>query len=222
MVNARNTTPPVPANAVPPPGAARTEVEIALTYLDLMRDTPHRKLKVRDVTDACHISRTAFYRYFDDMEDLLEQIERGLLKRLSLYHSKRMNPGAAEEDALAGKAFASMERWFQVGIDLRGALGPLMGPNGDVYFRIRLLAQIKADLNRMMDDELAPNDQLRPYYIELVAASHIGLLAHVASIEDEGKIISARQLARIANSAREAYYQTAGAPPMDKRELFGE
>lgn len=222
MAGTKKTASPATVDAMPRSGSIRTEAEIALTYLELMRDTPHNKLKVRDITDACHISRTAFYRYFDDMEDLLEQIERSLLKRLSLYRSKRMNPGAAEEDELAGKAFASMERWFQVGIDLRGALGPLMGPNGDVYFRIRLLSQIKADLNRMMDDELAPNDQLRPYYIELVAASHIGLLAHVASIEDEGEVVSARQLARIANSAREAYYQTAGAPPMDERELFGE
>lgn len=195
-----------------------TERAIADAFLGLMGTKPYEKVTVKELTGRCNVARTTFYRYFEDTYDLLEQIERRLLDRLSLYRVRK----ASSSDERAGKPFESMENWFETGIGLRPVLGPLMGENGDVYFKERLQAQVRRELNAMMDDDRAPNDRLRPYYVALLASAHIGLLAYVVSVEDGSQLISAHDMAVIANSGRAAYYRcTEGAPPISDEQLFG-
>ncbi len=191
---------------------------IAEAFLDLMGMKPYEKITVKELTEHCNVARTTFYRHFEDTYDLLEQIERCLLDCLSLYRVK----GASSKDERAGKPFESVENWFETGIALRSVLGPLMGKNGDVYFKERLQAQVRRELNVMMNDDRAPNDRLRPYYVALLASAHIGLLAYVVSVEDASQLISAHDMAVIANSGRTAYYRcTEGAPPISNEQLFG-
>lgn len=198
------------------------EIERAVlcAYLSLLHTTPYSKIKVKDVTDRCGLSRTVFYRHFDDLLDLLDRLERFLLGQLVLYRAK--SACGAEDDPLAGKPFESMERWFAEGIRLRPVLGLIMGENGDPYFKERLSAQVRRDLNAMMDDDRAPRNELRPYYVAQLAGSYIGLLSQAVRDKDEA-VPSTRELATISNSVRVAYYRhSVEAPAISDNRLFGE
>lgn len=196
-----------------------TEGEIIDAFLGLMREKPYRKITVKELTGRCCVARTTFYRFFEDTDDLLDQIERFLLDELHLY---RRRDRTAEDDELAGMPFESIERWCETGMRLRSMLGPLMGPNGDVYFKERLQAQVRRELNVMMDDDRTPRDRLRPYYVAMLAAAHIGLLGQVAGVEDESELIGTHEMAVMANSGRVAYFRSVeAAPAISDKRLFG-
>lgn len=225
-------------------GFTGNDKELVRVFLRFMADTPYQKIRVRDITEACHLSRTAFYRSFEDVYDMMEQLEKRLLERLSLYRcapcrrgadaaagqyagaaSERAADGVEEGVQLAqpvGRPFESIENWFREIIRLRPLIAPVIGPCGDPYFKERLSAQLRVELNEMMDDDRAPKDRLRPYYVAQQAASYLGLMSYVVSVPSERDLISVREMANIANVARTAYYRcTEGAPTMSDERLFG-
>lgn len=74
----------------------------------------------------------------------------------------------------------------------------------------------------MMDFDGAPRDERRPYYVELLTASYIGILNYITSAENEDDLISVREMASIANSTRAAYFRTdQDAPYLSDEQLFG-
>lgn len=202
------------------------EKRIIDAYLELIGEKPYEQLTVKEITARCGISRTAFYRSFDDTLDLLERIERYALSRLSLYRARMAADATMPDDAnrpsAQGKPYESIVGWFETGLRLRFMLRPIMSRNGDLYFRERLTARVRDELNAMMDDDRAPRDKLRPFYVAAIASTYIGLLEHIVSVEKESELISAVDLANIANSARVAYYRFgAGAPNLSDEILFG-
>lgn len=98
----------------------------------------------------------------------------------------------------------------------------LIGPHGDPYFTVRLQNQIRQELNQMMDDDRAPRDRLRPYYVELLTASYIGLMSYIVKEKNKSEYLEAHELASIANSTRAAYYKLSDkAPRLSDERLFG-
>ena len=189
-------------------------------YIDLMVETPYEKITVKEIAARCSIARTAFYRSFQDTYDLLERIERYLLGELVLYRPHMSTDNASASSAPAGDPHGGIRHWFETGIRLRFLLKGVMGENGDLYFKERLIKRLKDELNQMMDDELVPNDAPRPYYVAAIAASYIGLLNHISVAEDDGVPLSS--LVEIANSMRVAYFKSgSNPPPITDKRLFG-
>lgn len=211
------------------PGTPRVfddaEKRIIDAYLELLEEKSCEKVTVKEISARCGISRTAFYRSFDDSFDLLDRLERYILDHLSLYRGRmsaeRPNP-EGESSGAQGKPYESIVGWFETGLRLRFMLRPIMGRNGDIYFRERLTVRVKEDLNAMMDDDRAPRGKLRPFYVAALASTYIGLLEYVVSVDNPGDLVSPVELADIANSARVAYYRFgAGAPKLSDKILFG-
>ncbi|MBQ6390857.1 MAG: TetR/AcrR family transcriptional regulator [Eggerthellaceae bacterium] len=203
------------------------ERQIISGYLSLMAEKPYDKITVKELTTRCSIARTAFYRSFEDTYDLLERIEQYLLGEFTLYRPRmasspsRDSAKKDEEAALAGKAYQGIETWFATGIRLRFILRAIMGENGDLYFKERLIKRLKIELNQMMDDERTPRDGLRSYYVAAISASYIGLLNHIALVED-ADLLPVSEITGIANSMRVAYFRSAkNAPTITDAQLFG-
>ena len=203
------------------------ERQIISGYLSLMAEKPYDKITVKELTARCSIARTAFYRSFEDTYDLLERIERYLLGEFTLYRPRMTTPRSGstnetnEEANLVGQAYRGIEAWFATGIRLRFILRAIMSENGDLYFKERLIKRVKAELNQMMDDEHVARDGLRSYYVAAISASYIGLLNHIALVE-ESDLLPVSEITAIANSMRVAYFRSAeGAPPITDEQLFG-
>ncbi|WP_165173408.1 TetR/AcrR family transcriptional regulator [Adlercreutzia sp. ZJ242] len=200
-------------------GMGKSEAAIIDACLNVMRFKPYDKVRVKDVLEESGVVRSTFYKYFDDMYSLLERVEIMLLGRLSLYKSS----SKAAREAYAGMPFESMENWFEVCIELRGAVAPLMGPNGDPYFYRRLQNQMRRELNDMMDDDGVPADRKRPYYVELCTAAYIGILSYLITTGDDDLLLSAREMATMANSARAAWFMLdERSPDISEERLFGQ
>lgn len=198
------------------------ERQIISGYLSLLAEKPYGKITVKELTARCSVARTTFYRSFEDTYDLLERIERYLLDEFVLYRPYMSTRGKGEGVLPPGDAFQGIEQWFATGVRLRFLLRGVMGENGDLYFKERLIKRVKAELNQMMDDECVPCDGMRSYYIAAISASYIGLLNHIALVEDEADLLPTGAIAEIANSMRVAYFRTkTGAPPITDERLFG-
>lgn len=202
------------------------ERQIISGYLSLMLEKPYDKITVKELTTRCSIARTAFYRSFEDTYDLLERIERYLLGEFTLYRPRMASAPSGDtadgsDDALAGQAYRGIEAWFATGIRLRFILRAVMGENGDLYFKERLIKRLKVELNQMMDDERIPRDGLRSYYVAAISASYIGLLNHIALVDD-ADLLPVSEIVAIANSMRVAYFRSSkDAPPISDKQLFG-
>lgn len=194
-----------------------TEFGIVKSYIDIMARKPYDKIRIKEIVDGCGIARSTFYLYFEDSLDLLDKLERTLLEQLVLYPSQ-----SSQNSRLKGMPFECMEQWFMAGVEWRRTLRTLFSENGDPYFLRRLQNQIRANLNDMMDYDGAPNDESRPYYVELLTASYVGMLMYVVSEESEKSLISVHKMAEIANSTRTAFFRTDdGAPHISDEQLFG-
>lgn len=190
-------------------------------YISLMLQKPYDKISVKEIAACSGIARTAFYRLFEDSFDLLECIERYLLGELVLYRP-RMAAGHDSGDAPAGEPFSGIEHWFATGIRLRPLLKGVMGENGDLYFKERLIKRLKVELGQMMDDECIPRDIARPYYVAAIAAAYIGLLNYVAVLESDADLLPLGTMVEIANSMRVAYFKAGNnPPPISNEKLFG-
>lgn len=209
---------------------AFNEIERQLVegFLGLAKSKPYGKISVKELTACCHVARTSFYRYFEDTLDMLERLEEYLLGELVLYRSSRAREpeqargGDGEEGHTCdGKPYESIRAWFETGLRLKGLLAPVMGPNGDIYFKERLITRVRDELHEMMDDEGVRRDARRPYYVAAIAASYVGLL-HFTVLQPDDQLLSAEELIKIANSMRVAYFTTdAGAPVISDAQLYG-
>lgn len=207
------------------PNETFSEQELAIVeaFFALMGEKPYGKIAVKELTGRCHIARTTFYRFFEDVDDLMNRIEEYLLSELVLY--RRLPARALSHDgergAFAGMPYESIRHWFSVGEKRRGMLGFVMGRNGDIYFKERLIARVRSDLNAMMDDEGVARDAMRPYYVAAIAASYVGLL-HFMALQDADVPLDVDGLARIANSMRVAYFRgDPSAPEIPDSKLYG-
>ena len=52
----------------------RTKLELEDAFKELLLKKPFHKITITDLTDACHISRMAFYYHFQDLYDLVEWV----------------------------------------------------------------------------------------------------------------------------------------------------
>ena len=191
---------------------------IVEAYIDLMEEKPYDSIRVKELVQRSNVARSTFYVHFRDAIDVLEGIEGTLLGLLSLYRSD----GDAYKGAIAGMPFECMENWFEVCIEHERVLRALTGPHGDPYFTVRLQNQIRQELNQMMGDDRAPRDRLRPYYVELLTASYIGLMSYIVKEKNKSEYLEAHELASIANSTRAAYYKLSDkAPRLSDERLFG-
>ena len=191
-------------------------------YLSLMMHKPYSKITVKEITARCGIARTTFYRLFEDTYDLLEHIERYLLDELVIYRRRMSDPANDATDAPVGEPLLGIEHWFATGIRLRPLLRAVMGENGDLYFKERLIKRLKVELGQMMDDERVPSGDMRPYYVATIAAAYIGLLNHIAIIKDDCDALPLQDIVQIANAMRIAYFRAGqNPPPITDEKLFG-
>lgn len=75
----------------------------------------------------------------------------------------------------------------------------LMGENGAPYFEEKFKKKVCMDINRMMDAEGMPRDDLRPFCVELNYSIHASLLKFAMQLGVERCPFSTEELTRLAN-----------------------
>ncbi len=162
------------------------------TYIALMGETPYDRIKIREIAEAAHIQRSTFYQYYDNLNALISALEAELLGEMVFYKETEFDINHIEP-------LQSVRDWFAWGMDRRDYLLALMGENGDPYFEEKFKKKVCMDINRMMDAEGMPRDDLRPFCVELNYSIHASLLKFAMQLGVERCPFSTEELTRLAN-----------------------
>ena len=173
--------------------AGSTEELIRDTYIALMKKKNCMKISVRELAENAHIQRSTFYRDYDNINHLITSLEKELLEEMVFY----IPP--SDFDIRHIKPLKSIEAWFQWGMENRNTLTALMGENGDPYFGEKFKEKVCGDINRMMDFEGMPRDELRLFCVELTYSIHFSLLKFAMQLGKERCPFTAKELTRLSN-----------------------
>lgn len=173
-----------------------TKKRIMDTYISLLEKKPYDKITVLEIAKAANIQRSTFYLYFENSYELLIYIENDLINKMNFYKAPE------NYDPYNVTPLPSIENWFAYCKENYKYIKNLMSVNGDAYFEKMLRDKICTEINQMMDNEGMPNDDLRPYCVELTYAIHFSLMRFALQTEGTDISMSAHKLACLSNHWR--------------------
>ena len=120
------------------PAAAPARERIIAAFLEQLKTTPYRKIKVTALIREAGVNRSTFYLYFENIDDLLECVTEELQQQIAV------EPPFPVTDT------ASLERYANVMFDFARENHPktalLCGENGDMAIAYRLAEAVKERL----------------------------------------------------------------------------
>lgn len=168
-----------------------TRMLIRQALTTLLHQKPIQSISIRELCELAGINRGTFYSHYEDIYDLLNQLEQEMLEDFQ----KALAPLLAEpgNDLTPLRITAGIFECTRENSDLCSVM---LGPNGDKKFALQLL-----DLGRescmACYGRYFPNatPQKLEYYYTFVSAGCIGLLEKWIS---DGMAISSTELAQMA------------------------
>ena len=110
----------------------------------IYQKTPIDRISVKDITDAAHVHRSTFYRYFTDIYEVLNQLEQNVLAQISVtlqtkVQAKQVTDLISHADVMIGalKEYAPL-------------VCHLTGSAGDPNFRSLLRDQMLHNFQRFV------------------------------------------------------------------------
>ncbi len=133
------------------------------------------KITVRALCEECAISRTIFYKYFDDKYDVLESIEQELLDGLAKIHQELKQEAITTQrrNTPFSSFFGTAEYIRENEIYFK----PLLGIHGDQQFIYQWKQRVRSDLKGEFEYNHVSAGNL-DVVTELVASAVIGLYAY--------------------------------------------
>lgn len=156
----------------------KTKKRIMDEYLHLVSQNKWDKISVKEICAAATITRGTFYQYFNDIYDLMEQIETPLLQEiLHEYKTNSKNSFAQFPLELFPEKFnyappKILLIWFDFCQKYKEEMAVLLGQNGDPYFMSKLKTILKEQINIMMDNDGMPHDELRTHFSKIFIELH--------------------------------------------------
>lgn len=157
----------------------RTRRKIVDNYLDLMSEKKWDRISVKELCQRCQITRGTFYQYYNDIYDMMEQIENMLLDDLTekykkVTHSKyAVIPAQLFYEKFDYSPHGVYRVWFEFVENNKKAVFALIDRNnGDAYFVQKLKNLMTEYINRSMDNDGLPRDELRSHFMELILEMH--------------------------------------------------
>ncbi len=171
-----------------------TEDTIKLSFIRLYEQSGIDRVSIRAVCEEAGISRTMFYRYFDDKYQVLESIEDELIEGMRqinrrlvdvpLNEYRRGEPFPVFVDT--ARYIRSQEAYFR----------PLLNVHGDPQFIFRWKKQIRADVRQKFVHDSITTFNL-DVVTELFAAAIVGLYTYWFF---ENPALSCEELSEIAGN----------------------
>jgi AcrR family transcriptional regulator len=210
-----------------------TKKRIMDTYLDMISGKKWDKITVKELCAGANITRGTFYQYFNDIYDLMEQIQTFLLADVTgtyqaiVKKPKTFFPPEHFEERFDYAPPESLKAWFEICKNHRKAMTVLLDPhNGDSYFVKKLKGILKDSITSMMDDDGMPRDGLREHFVKIFMELHF-LAARTWLTSDDDEFLSVREIINLLNTMRVGAnyltYRRLTSPDFDiKMDIPGE
>ncbi len=153
----------------------QTITAIRQCFIELYAVNGIEKISVQQICQHCNISRTIFYKYFDDKYSILEEIEQDLLDGITELN--RNLPQTPLQNYKPGMPFPVFYETVNFIKENEIYFKPLLGPHGDPQFIFRWKKQIRKDIKAKFEHDKIPTCNLN-VVTELFAAAIIGLYTY--------------------------------------------
>ena len=182
-----------------------TAERIYSSFITLAMQKPWEDITVKEICAGANITRGTFYRYFDDTNDLMDQIRGTLIKYLqNAYRAAEEN---SRHDACVGPRARldcdpplPFEVWFLFCKEHKDAMITLMDEDtGDPGFQDAVRQTVVTCLRRMMYQDNVPQDPMGARFLDALYSMHISTMRIWLTAENS---ISERDMARILNALR--------------------
>lgn len=160
----------------------------ALIYIAKTKDID--QIRVKELCQTACISRSTFYQYFTDINDMIERLEYYLINK---FHQAT--------DSKTEHA-AWIHSWFSYFDQYKDALNTLLGPHGHQQFYVKMKEQLILALNQQMNFDGFPDDTLRKYFQSIYAETFL-ILAMEWTQKKYKDDLSMASLCEIALALRE-------------------
>ena len=137
-----------------------------------MADTDMDKIRVSDVIRFAHVSRSTFYRYFDDVPSVVLQFEDDLLANMRAINNIALKARFSTNQL---DATPTMITRMEMLADHRDEIVALNGPHGDPGFVHKATVFMHDYLSQRLSEVLGPSDDLE-FYLAFVLAGHNNLI----------------------------------------------
>ncbi|NOU68734.1 TetR family transcriptional regulator [Paenibacillus sp. LMG 31461] len=153
-------------------------------FCDLYSQKPIEKISIQEIANQSGYNRSTFYQYFTDIYELLDCVEKGVLKSINEEMAGREFSTHTFQDALQ-----CLENAEEISV-----LKALLGDYGSVHFVERLKREIPFE--RLIVD-FPTNDVLAPYIIEFYISTLISMFRLWIR---NGKDLSSEELVKLVDS----------------------
>lgn len=191
------------------PKSEQTKRHIVTCYLALMRTKKWDKITVIEICRYAEITRGTFYQYFGDIYDLVEQLENSLLTDLKAGYAGCSNdrhktwPIESFPTKFNYSPPPMFLVWFNFCRKHRDAMLALLDrTKGDTYFVKKLKNVLQREINRMMDHEGTPNDELREHFVRVFMELHLLSAQTWLESEEEEDYLSVDDIVNLLNTMR--------------------
>lgn len=156
----------------------RTKQILKDAFIELYKNRAVNKISVKEITNLTGLNRGTFYIHFQDIYDLLEQIEeevlfeiRGIICKTILINNTYL------EETLNNNIFGYVEilKYVKKRSEYFEAL---LGLNGDASFVNKLKNSMKENLNKYFEKIGRINNELSEYVLEYIASANLGLIVY--------------------------------------------
>ncbi len=186
----------------------QTKKRIADAYLDLIPYKKWDKISVKEICARTDITRGTFYQYYNDIYDLMEQLETSLLEDITAKY--QAFPPSHLESLCTHKFMETFDyappqmflAWFHFCRENKKAMLALLDrKHGDHYFIKKLKMVLSRQIDKMMDYDGHPHDQLRTHFVKIFLELHF-LSAQTWLESDEDQYLTETEIVNLLNTMR--------------------
>ena len=159
------------------PGESRriryTKMVLRESLMELMKTKPISAISIKEICAKADISRSTFYTYYADQNDLLRKTEEETLAFIDANLSKYAHYKNDKRGALR-----MVEEILQYVMDNNKSIYVLFSENGDIDFQKTLFSSMyQKNVLKPLTDKL-PDEQTKQYYFLFIVTGTIGLIYH--------------------------------------------
>ena len=187
---------------------SRAKRAIKEAFIALYAQAPVEKITVSEICKQSNYSRVTFYAHFDDVYQVLEEVEWDTLEELGAlydFSDPRLTPEVIRSGALPACAV----EWFGKSRAHQTFLLAVLGEHGDASFQYKLKNVLREGLKKIALLDGVPDNRRTGYVIEYQISGIIGILDFYLR-NTEG--ITDQEVANVVNTLRRHWLSRRGGP----------
>ncbi|CAB1255141.1 TetR/AcrR family transcriptional regulator C-terminal domain-containing protein [Clostridium sp. MT-14] len=146
------------------------------TFIELYTHKPINKISVKELCQKSSLNRGTFYNYYENIDNLLEEIEEGLLSDLvNIIKTENIIIHKQQDLDIFLETIRKIFNYIKQHSNYFKAL---LGKNGDNLFTYKIKSTMKKKLSIKFKAEKRNVGNLNEYLLEYISSANIGVITY--------------------------------------------